>query len=369
MSLLNDWIRLWHIPGVGPKTFNFILSRFADPSELFASNYEVLLKRGLTTRIANAIISNHSSSYLKDIAWMNSNPLNNIITITSSNYPQSLKEISCPPPILYVVGNSEILNDSSCIAIVGSRKATAGARDFTYNLSMQLSDLGITIVSGLARGIDAKAHQGAIATNNGKTAAILANGLDTIYPREHKSLAANLLSKGVLVSEFPPGTKPLPNHFPRRNRIISGLCAGTVIVEAADKSGTLITAKYAIEQGREVFAIPGPVNNPLNQGCHKLIQDGAKLTTCVKDIIIELQGMNDTQNLYRNVPVVSNQITSELGRLLGYIEYSPMSIEKIIEKSGLTPDQVSSMLIELEIGGRIIYDAYGQYSRSAADVK
>ena len=204
---------------------------------------------------------------------------------------------------------------------------------------------------------------------SGHTIAVLANGLDTIYPAKHHALAQQIAEEGILISEFPPGVQPLPQHFPRRNRIISGLCLGTIVIEAAIKSGSLITAQCALEQGREVFAVPGPVDNPLNSGCHYMIQDGAKLVTDIDDILTEFSEFQfspaqiPSKNLENKVTLPDNSPP-----LLEFIEYTPISVDALIEKSGLTPEQVCSMLTELEIGGRVVSDAYGQYSRSSTDL-
>ena len=253
---------------------------------------------------------------------------------------------------------SYFCNKAAQYAIQISRKST---------FSHKLASVGFVIVSGLAKGIDYQAHQGAINAKSGKTIAVFASGLDITYPRNHLSLARNIQSKGLLVSEFPPGTKPLPKHFPRRNRIISGLCLGVIIVEAAEKSGTLITASYAAEQGREVFAVPGPISNPLSAGCHRLIQEGAFLVTEINDIAM---GLNSSIINLSNVPNCSSgqdEVPQEMKQLLEIIEHYPMQVETIIAKSGLTPEQVSSMLTELELGGHVVCDAFGQYSRSVAD--
>ncbi len=367
MAALENWLRLWHTPGVGPKTFNHLLSIFKDPACIYNSSYSTLLEAGITQRLAKTIVEKNTDDYLADIEWMNSSDQNTIVTIHSSRYPMALRHICHPPPILYVSGCIEVLNDPLNIAIVGSRKSTHSAQQLAYRFSQKLSSLGFVIVSGLARGIDSQAHQGAISSNKGKTIAVYANGLDLTYPRSHKQLANKIIGQGALVSEFSPGTKPLPQHFPQRNRIISGLSLGVIIIEAAVKSGTLITARYALEQGREVFAVPGEITNPLNLGCHRLIQEGATLVTGINDILTELKGPLIDQIQRPETPRIRKKIPPRLENLLAIIDYCPMPMEIIITKSGLTAEQVSSMLTELEIGGYVISDAYGQYSRSNAD--
>ncbi|MDW3095980.1 MAG: DNA-processing protein DprA [Gammaproteobacteria bacterium] len=314
--------------------------------------------------MAKAIISASSKSYHSDIHWLKSNPKNHIILSSQANYPKLLKQIYIPPPILYASGDVTLLNGKSFISIVGGRKASSLGKSLAYEFSAQLAESGVSVISGLARGIDKQAHLGALSVKSGTTVAVLANGLDTIYPSEHQELADNIISRGLLLSEFPPGVKPLPQHFPKRNRIISGLSLGTIVIEAAERSGSLITAQSALEQNREVFAVPGPVNNPLNKGCHNLIQQGAKLTTSIGDIFSELPIMNRS-NSPTKISTKNHQVKlGEVDKLLCFLEYTPMTIELIIEKSGLTPEQVSSMLTEFEIGGQVVSDAFGHYIRA-----
>tara|TARA_R110002049_G_scaffold252264_1_gene427048 strand:+ start:180221 stop:181309 length:1089 start_codon:yes stop_codon:yes gene_type:complete len=362
MTEIEAWLKLWHIPGIGPKTFNYLLSKFSSPNDIFSASYEKLIGSAVPDKVAKAIINDCTDNFREDMRWLNSNSSHHIVLLPHKHYPELLRQIYLPPPILYAIGNVSLLNTQPCIAMVGGRKASTQGRSVAYKLSSQLASTGISVVSGLARGIDREAHLGALNSDNGHTIAVLANGLDDIYPREHRSLALEIASEGLLLSEFPPHTKPLPQHFPRRNRIISGLSQGTVVIEAAVKSGSLITARYALEQGREVFAVPGPINNPLNHGCHNLIQQGAKLTTCVDDIFTELP--ISTGNPAHVCMNNEQPLTENAAKLLDCLEYTPMPVELIIEKSGLTPEAVSSMLTELETGGRVTSDAFGHYIRA-----
>ncbi len=364
MNQIKDWLKLWHIPGVGPKYFNFLLSKFPNISDVFISSFSDLVAKGIPPRIAHALVKEESTSYKKDLAWLESKPYNYIVLKSHTKYPDLLRQIYAPPPILYASGNIELLRHPSNIAIVGGRKASSLGKSLAFKFSSELAESNISIVSGLAQGIDKQAHQGALSSDNGNTIAVLANGLDSIYPQKHCALASDIVSKGLLLSEFAPGVKPLPQHFPRRNRIISGLCLGTMVIEAAAKSGSLITARYALEQNREVFAVPGPVNNPLNSGCHSLIQQGAKLTSSIEDIFSELPAL--TQTCKPDLGCLKNHhsLSYENEKLIECLEYTPMAIELIIEKSGLTPEQVSSMLTELELGGRVVSDAFGHYIRA-----
>lgn len=365
---LRDWLQLSHIPGLGPKTYLHLLRRFGnDPHNILAAKPIDLTNAGVSETLARQIHTQSSDLTAADFAWLDADSQHHIITLQDRAYPQLLREISAPPPLLYVKGDAALLSSQPCLAMVGSRKATTLGSQTAFRFSKQLSMLGITIVSGLAIGIDGQAHRGALATDTGRTIAVLANGLDTIYPFRHTLLSTEIVSRGVLVTEFPPWTNPLPQNFPRRNRIISGLCIGTIIVEAAPKSGSLITARYALEQNREVFALPGPIHSRHSEGCHRLIQDGAKLVTGIEDILLECPQICGLLNSDRGGTSSLDESSLNAGKLLKFIEFVPMPIDTLIEKSGLTPDQVSSMLIELEISGHITSDGNGLYSRSALE--
>ena len=365
MNELEYWLRLWHIPKVGPKTFLFLLSKYPQLSDLFNAPLKKLLNQGVPHHIADSIVSNESELYLNDIKWLDSNKRHQIILFNQPSYPQLLRAIPNPPPILYIWGDVSLLGQPLPLAIVGGRKAGTTARKIAYFLAKELSEAGVTVISGLARGIDKNAHEGALASRFKSTVAVLANGLDRIYPSEHRSLGQQIANEGTLVSEFPPGAAPLAQHFPKRNRIISGLCLGTLVIEAAEKSGSLITANCALEQGRDVFAVPGLINNPHNHGCHQLIQQGAKLVTNKDDILAEIAPMMDMSTTDNEHHCLKNHPSKnhDIDNLLKLIEYEPISMEVIIEKSGLTPEQVSSMLTELELSGHVAADAFGQYSR------
>ncbi len=365
MDELEAWLRLWHTPKVGPKTFHFILKRFPDLREIFDTTLDALIDRGIPSHIGKSIIDGHTTDYGIDLEWAQSSDAHHILRCTDHDYPDILQQISQPPPLLYICGDVRPWQYQVSVAMVGSRKASSYAFKVAFEIAEQLANCGFTIVSGLARGIDRQAHAGALAAKYPSTIAVLGNGLDRIYPAEHGSLARQIASNGLLISEFPPKVAPLPQHFPRRNRIISGLSLGTLVIEAAQSSGSLITARYAVEQNREVFAIPGPINNPQNQGCHSLIQQGAKLVTKVEDIIAELAPMIELKpcdpfSASSKKPQSNNP---QQQTLLDFIDYTPTPVDVIIEKSGLTPERVSSMLMELEISGEVAADAFGQYCR------
>lgn len=279
--------------------------------------------------------------------WQNNAPDNYIISYADPRYPDLLKQINSPPLILYAQGNLELLK-SPQLAIVGSRSCTPYGQQKAQLLAQQLSQIGLTITSGLAIGIDGMAHQGAL-ERSGNTIAVLGTGLNNIYPKRHKALADQIREKGLLLSEFWPDTQAFPSNFPRRNRIISGLSLGTLVIEASVRSGSLITARYAIEQNREVFALPGSVDNPQACGCLKLIQQGAKLVLTSNDIIDEFPQLN--------LPPITppNAITSRQKKhpLLDVIDYHLTSFETILERSGLDVVALQNELIELEINGTI----------------
>lgn len=367
-SSLPDWLQLWHVPGIGPRTYLQLLRHFDhQPANVLRAQLNDLVAIGLAKNLASAIGKSCSSRVDSDLTWRNASSNHHIITLRDTCYPTYLREIADPPPILYVKGEVASLDDQPGLAMVGSRKATTLGKQNAFRLARDLAMLKITIVSGMAHGIDGQAHRGALAANSGQTIAVLASGLDSIYPPHHYALSQEIINHGALISEFPLATKPLPQHFPRRNRIISGLCLGVIVVEAALKSGSLITARYALEQNREVFALPGPMNSPQSTGCHQLIQDGAKLVTGIEDILVECPRIYEPQTSSYCGSKQKLELASGVGQLLDILEYVPIPMDILIEKSGLTPDQVSSMLIELEVSGQVVCDAYGLYSRSALE--
>lgn len=294
-----------------------------------------------------------------DLDWL-ARPDSYAITIAESSYPPLLKEIADPPPILFVRGNPELLAYPQ-IAIVGSRNPSGlgleTAKAFAHNLSQN----GFVVTSGLALGIDAASHQGALAAS-GFTIAVAGTGLDRVYPARNIDLAAQIVATGAMVSEFPPGTLAKPNHFPRRNRIISGLCQGLLVVEAAKESGSLITARLALEQNREVFAIPGSIHNPLARGCNALIREGAKLVETTQDILEEF---NQYLQQDSNNPKIMSQTTLDLEQqtLLNRIMFSPTSIDQLIAETNFPVENVSSMLLILELQGFVEANAGGSYTR------
>jgi DNA processing protein len=288
------------------------------------------------------------------------------LRLTDAAYPVRLRQIANPPPLLFVQGDLASLNDPQ-LAIVGSRNPTTHGEQIAFDFSKSLARSGLIITSGLALGIDAAAHRGALAAG-GITIAVAATGLDRIYPARNQELAWRIIEQGAIVSEFPVGTPILAQNFPQRNRIISGLCLGTLVVEARARSGSLMTARYALEQGREVFAVPGAINNPLVRGCHALIREGATLVECLDNILTELGPL-----LVRACPAVATASETASGNALLDEEYrrlldclgvdEPTAVDTLVGRTGLTAHSVSSMLLLLEMQGYVSSLPGGLYIR------
>lgn len=363
---LRYWLALLQAPGVGTTRFLRILEHAPDLQALFATRGNELLT---TLKIPTAVRAHLQSpdwhAVDKTLAWADDSE-RHILQLNDPRYPLLLREIPDPPPVLFVRGDTSILNQIQ-LAIVGSRNPSAGGKQIAHDFAQSLSHHGFTITSGLALGIDAASHQGALDAG-GHTIAVAGTGLDRIYPARHRGLGHNILERGAIVSEFVPGTPPIASNFPRRNRIISGLCVGTVVVEAALKSGSLITARLSAEQGREVFAIPGSIHNPLSQGGHFLIQQGAKLTHQISDILEELTHLTTAFPAHHGLDSTTLNSISETDRshidhpLLENIGFEPTSIDTLVERSGLTAETVSSMLLTLELQG-IVSSSGGLFSR------
>ena len=290
-----------------------------------------------------------------------------LVRLGDDAYPALLADIAGPPARLYINGDPEILH-LPALAIVGSRNPTTGGAQNAFEFARHLGATGFCIVSGLAQGIDAAAHRGALSAG-APTVAFLGHGIDRVYPAVNRELAREIAARGALVSEFPLGTAPGRALFPQRNRLISGLSLGTLVVEAARRSGSLITARLAAEQGREVFAIPGSIHNPLSRGCHQLIRQGAKLVEAADDIVGELAPLaghllasTDESELSRRTQTGLNETDTEYVKLLEALGHDPVSTDELAERSGLTIDQVSSMLLILELEGKIEKLSGGRYS-------
>jgi DNA processing protein len=343
---------------VGCRTFLSLLQTHT-PQQLFAESTSALSALGLKNDIINSIKNPDWAKIDYDLSWL-AQENNLAITINDPDYPSQLKEIADPPPILFVRGKPELLPLPQ-IAIVGSRNPSSLGEETAFNFAKTLCRHGFVITSGLALGIDAASHRGAL-NANGNTVAVAGTGLDRIYPARHKELATEIVNNGVMISEFPPGTTAKANHFPRRNRIISGLCQGLLVVEAAKQSGSLITARMALEQNREVFAIPGSIHNPLARGCNALIREGAKLVETTQDILEELNQYYQEDN--KLLPyTMESMLDLEQQTLLNRVMFSPTSIDNLVENTGESVEAISSMLLILELQGYLEATAGGCYMR------
>jgi len=346
------WLRLALVPGVGNTSLIRLLTAFGSPEAVLASGRSALTAH-LSTAQCDALLTDPDAALLDTAhAWL-AQPGNSLMTLADEDYPKSLLEIADPPAVLYCKGRRCLLSQPS-LGIVGSRNATPqGVRD-AQAFAHVLADAGLTIVSGLALGIDAAAHRGGLA-GAGSSVAVIGTGIDRIYPARNKALAHQLAENGLIVSEFALGTLPLPGHFPRRNRLISGLSRGVLVVEAAPNSGSLITARVATEQGREVFAIPGSIHSPLSRGCHALIKQGAKLVESAADILDELAWQQ------RLTPPVLAE--ARFDPVLDALDGAPTTLDTLAQRTGLTLDALSAKLLTLELDGRIASLPGGRYQK------
>jgi len=357
---LAAWLALNRFCGT---RFYRLLEQYPDPLAVLDSDGEALSpawrKRLCDVQVRHGELHD---AIRRDVEWLAQHPHVHTICWDDPRYPPLLKHIADPPPVLFVQGEPAVLQHPQ-LAIVGSRQATRTGLEDAFRFARELASHGIGISSGLARGIDAAAHEGALAAQ-GLTLAVMATGPDQVYPGRHRKLADNILAGGgALVTEFAPGTAPLPAHFPQRNRIISGLAMGVLVVQAALKSGTLVTARLAMEQGREVFAIPGSIHQPHSRGCHQLIRQGVALVETVDDILQELGGFqpHDGDSLAAD----PRKPAKLLQRVLDSVDFHPTDIDTIVERSGKPAATVLAQLTELELDGWVTQEA-GGFSRLPA---
>lgn len=347
MQEREAWLALNMVPHVGPAAFALLLGHFGTARRALKAPLKALERiHSIGPATAKAIRSFPAEETIaRERKRMAARGLR-FLTLRDAEYPALLREIHQPPPVLYIRG-SWTDADRRAVAIVGSRDATPYGRGVADRLGCDLAVRGLTIVSGLARGIDAAAHRGALRAG-GRTIAVLGSGADIIYPSEHRKLAEGIAQQGALLSEFPLGTNPHPGNFPQRNRLISGLCLGVIVVEAAVDSGALITANHALEQGREVFAVPGVARGRLSQGCHRLIKAGAKLTERWEDVMEELGVQAPT--LQETVPQLP-PVDGEERRVLSLLREEPVHIDVLIAASKLPVPVVAASLLSLEMKG------------------
>ena len=384
MTQLKDWLVLIRTPALGASRLRSLLQEFGDPKGVIAAAPKLLRDRGLSAASIEALRQPNLAQIDSDLHWLDAEN-HYFITLDDPDYPPQLRDIATPPVALFVLGNPDVLWMPQ-VAIVGSRKPTQGGLANANRFAGALAASGLTITSGLARGIDGAAHQAAL-DSGGRTIAVAATGLDRVYPAAHQQLARRIAENGAIVSEFPPGSEPHKSHFPRRNRVISGLSLATLVVEAGIKSGSLITAHLALNQARDVFAIPGSIHNPMARGCHQLIQQGAGLVETAEDLIaelaprtrelaaelkLELSGPNaaiEGGNIeaVENDPNVASD--DEYQRLLKAIGYDPITADALVESTGLTADVVSSMLLILELSGLVETGPGGGYCRTGEECR
>ena len=359
---LAAWLGLLHCRGIGPVRFHRLLARFETPQQILGLSTGALAAANLSPKIAAMMAEPAWPRVHADLCWLSASDQHHILTLDDNRYPPLLKETADPPPVLFVQGDPCHLSAPQ-LAIVGSRNPTPGGVQHAGRFARSLSNAGLCITSGMALGIDAAAHRGAL-TAGGATVAVIGCGPDIVYPTRHRQLAAEIVSCGAVVSEFPPGTRPLAENFPRRNRIISGLALGVLVVEAALQSGSLISARLAGEQSREVFAIPGSIQNPLARGCHALIRQGAKLVETVEDILEELPPIARPGGpIAEQVKAAALNLDDASSFLMSNLGYDPVSVDVMVERTRLTPEEVSSILLMLELTGAVKASPGGLYTK------
>lgn len=363
------WLALQRAPGLRGRVLARMLEAFPEPCELFEAAGRGAVPSGLEAATLAYLRSPDWSALEPDLEWL-SGAGHHLITQADPRFPPLLREIGDPPLLLFASGEPRVLSFPQ-LAMVGSRHPTPGGAETAYGFAAHLAANGLTITSGLALGIDGASHRGALA-GGGTTIGVVGTGLDRVYPARHRDLAHQVVGNGTMVSEYPLGTPPRAGHFPRRNRIIAGLSLGTLVVEAARNSGALITARLAAEQGREVFAIPGSIHNPLARGCHALIREGAKLVETAQDIMEELPGSIPVAGPVRTLDGPAQApdaaLDADYHRLLDAMGFDPISVDILVERSGLTAEAVSSMLLILELRGHVAPLAGGLYTRVSRGV-
>ena len=352
----RDWLRLIRTQNVGPVSFRDLMNRYGDAASALDALPSLIRKKPIHPPRPDQVEA--EMDYAQQMGVR-------LICAVEPDYPKYLRALDPPPPVISVLGRLDILH-KPCIAIIGSRNASAIGQRFASSLAAELGQAGYTIVSGLARGIDAAAHQGALATG---TAAVLGGGVDHIYPRENTELHAQIAQDGAIVSESPMGYRATARDFPRRNRIISGLCRGVIVIEAAERSGTLITARYALEQNREVMAAPGSPLDPRTKGCNRLIRQGAHLIESAEDVIAVLEtirplGLEEPTDLFTSAPFDAERAEADIARAKSQVQDllspTPTPRDDIIRASGLPLPLVTAALLEMELSGEVHVEPDGR---------
>jgi DNA processing protein len=353
LDRLLPWLHLKNAPGIGNHLFKRLILRFGSPEAVLAAPAaELMAVDGMTPQRAAAVRSNRAQAQAAAEAAEARRHGLRLATFSDPDYPPLLREIPDPPPFLYAAGR--LMRGMHPVAVVGSRNATPYGLDVAYRISAELAQLGFTVVSGMARGIDASAHEGALA-GGGRTVAVLGSGLANIYPREHRALFGRIVAAGAVVSEFPPDAGPEAHHFPIRNRVISGMSYGTVVVEASRRSGALITARLAAEQNREVFAVPGSIQSFKSIGTHTLLKQGARLVENAQDIVDELghflQGAEEPCTTDAAAPAGMPPLTAEEETVLAALSPYPEHIDVVARRLNMEAGTLCGVLLQLELKG------------------
>jgi DNA processing protein len=367
-SLARRWALVARAPRLGTAQVASLVAASATLDMLEQPDAASLAQLGLTTPTIDWLLAPDRARIEADLRWLERRD-HALVTLTSPEYPALLRHVSDPPPVLFTRGAVGVLGEPQ-IAMVGSRRPTAGGRATARDFAAWFAEVGLTVTSGLARGIDAACHEGALAAR-GFTLAVLGSGLDQLYPPGNVALAERIAEKGLLVSEFPPGTPPRPQHFPQRNRIIAGLSHGTVVVEAAKESGSLITARLAGAAGRGVFAVPSSIHNETARGCHELIRQGACLIERPEEVLAELkislasQVLAGPSGTTASAPGIARSLDKPSKILLDALAFEPASVDTLIERTGFASESIASLLLILELDGYVQPHPGGRYSRMA----
>lgn len=356
------WLRLALTPGIGPATARALLGAFGLPDAVFAATPAQLLRvvgEPLARTIAAAPTDEQSVAIDAAIDWLGGDPARHLLTLADAGYPRGLLAMPDPPPLLYAIGRLDLLAQPA-LAIVGSRSATQQGAATAESFAAGLARAGLTIVSGLALGIDAAAHRGALRAAadgaRGSTIAVVGTGIDLVYPSSNRPLTEQIRREALVLSELPLGTPAIAHNFPRRNRLIAGLARGVLVVEAALRSGSLITARLAAEQGREVFAIPGSIHSPVAKGCHRLIKEGAKLVESVQDVLEELRieasaGSDATQP--GGPPAAAAGLPPAQAEVLAALGHDPVDLDQLAQRTGRAAGELTATLLELELAQHV----------------
>ncbi|WP_310385498.1 DNA-processing protein DprA [Roseateles sp.] len=354
---LAAWLRLLESPGVGLEAARRLLTQTGSAPAIFdlpGDAWQAVLSPAQRASLGQ--VPDHLADLVEQTwVWLNADPRHDILLLGDADYPAALLQTADPPLLLYLHGRRELLGRPA-LAIVGSRSPTAQGVDNAHRFAQDLSKAGLTIVSGMALGIDGAAHRGALdgaLAGGASTLALMGTGLDQTYPRRHLQLAQEISENGLLISEYSLGTPVLPANFPRRNRLIAGLSMGCLVVEAALKSGSLITARLASEAGREVFAIPGSIHSPLSRGCHELIRQGAKLVERIEDILEELPSIQAAANAKQAVAENVSNLPTAQAQVLNLMGFDPVSLDGLAQRGAWPVADLSGLLLELELNGEI----------------